>query len=73
MISIYSENVILGVSLSPSKDSLLQPAKMNSGHFVETLVERPIEIAQPINGGRINVRMIAALRFAQTMRTGLGL
>lgn len=47
----------------------LQPSKVDGGHFVETLVEWPIELAQAFNGGRIDVRMIATLRLAETVWT----
>lgn len=48
-------------------DTRLQPAKVDASHFVKSLVERPIKVSQSVNGYRINVRVITALRFAQTV------
>lgn len=47
----------------------LRPAKVHARHLVELAVEWPIELAQSIEGDRIDCGMAAALRLSKAMWT----
>lgn len=67
-VCLLKWNILCAWNTYPA--GLLQPAEVDAGHAVEARIERPIEVAQPLDGGGIDVRMVAALRLAQAVRTG---
>jgi len=44
----------------------LRPVEVDTSHSVELVVERPKEVAQPLNSGAVDDRVRSALRFAET-------